>query len=164
MQELLDGEIKDVLIESTYIDRDCNIHTIDNQEHKFGYRKSIFQDNEGIVLECKIELKNGNKDEIKQKMDDNIKSRKEKQPTEFPSAGSVFKRDEKFIAAKLIDECGLKGTKVGDAQVSIKHAGFIINNGNATSEDVIKLIEYITKTVKEKTGYEIKKELIIIGD
>lgn len=158
------GEIKDVVIESTYIDGSGNIHTIDNQMHEFSYRNSIFQKNNGIVLETKIKLQKGNKEEIKQKMQEYMKSRQDKQPLDFPSAGSVFKRGENFIAAKLIDECGLKGKSIGDAQVSEKHAGFIINKGNAKAADVIELMSYIVETVKNKTGYEIKSEIEIIGD
>lgn len=158
------GEIKDVVIESTYIDGSGNIHTIDNQMHEFSYRNSIFQKNNGIVLETKIKLQKGNKEEIKQKMQEYMKSRQDKQPLDFPSAGSVFKRGENFIAAKLIDECGLKGKSIGDAQVSEKHAGFIINKGNAKAADVIELMSYIVETVKDKTGYEIKSEIEIIGD
>ena len=158
------GEMKDVIIQTTYIDNEGNIHTINYNEHQFGYRKTIFQTIDAVIIESKILLKKCNKDEIKLKMDSNIETRKEKQPLEYPSAGSVFKRGENFIAAKLIDECGLKGICVGDAQVSEKHAGFIINKGNATARDVLDLIDNITKIVKEKTGFEIERELIIIGD
>ncbi len=119
---------------------------------------------DAVIVESKLILKKGNKEEIQKKMQENMQSRKDKQPLEFPSAGSVFKRGEGYIAAKLIDECGLKGTKVGDAEVSEKHAGFIINKGNATAKDVIELIEKIIETVKQKTGFEIQKELLIIGD
>ena len=158
------GEMKDVVIETTYIARDGQLHTINKEEHKFDYRKSIFQENDGIIIESKISLEKSNREEIKKKMDDNILARKTKQPLEYPSAGSVFKRGENFIAAKLIDECGLKGTRIGDAEISDKHAGFIVNKGNATAKDVLELVDYTTKVVKEKTGFEIKKELIIVGE
>ena len=101
---------------------------------------------------------------IKEKMDEYKKSRVEKQPIEFPSAGSTFKRGSDFITAKLIDECGLKGYTVGDAQVSTKHAGFVINKGNATAEDVIKLVEIIKKTILDKFEKNIELEVEIIGD
>ena len=96
-------------------------------------------------------------------MEEFKKQRKEKQPIEFPSAGSTFKRGEDFITAKLIDDCGLKGYSIGDAQVSTKHAGFIINKGNATSKDVINLIEYVQKEVYNKFGKKIELEIEIIG-
>ena len=157
-------EIKDVLIETTYIDFEGNIRTIKNEEHNFGYRSSIFkQKNMGIIIESKLELKNGNKDEIERLMEENRQSRREKQPIEFPSAGSTFKRGSDFITAKLIDECGLKGYNIGGAEVSKKHSGFIINSGNATSTDVLELIEHIRKTVKEKFGKEIELEIEIVG-
>ena len=97
-------------------------------------------------------------------MDENNASRKEKQPIDKPSAGSTFKRGENFITAKLIDECGLKGFKIGGAQISEKHAGFIINTGNATAKDVLELINYTKQVVKQKTGYEIQEEIEIIGE
>ena len=158
------GEMKDVIVETSYLDKEGNLHTINNIEHEFTYRDSIFHRIESIIIECKIKLKRGNKNEIKQKMQENMQSRKDKQPLELPNAGSTFKRGENFIAAKLIDECGLKGCKIGDAEVSTKHAGFIVNNGNATAKDVQELIEYIIKTVKEKTGFEIQREILIIGE
>ena len=96
-------------------------------------------------------------------MEEFKKQRREKQPVEFPSAGSTFKRGEDFITAKLIDECGLKGYRIGDAEVSTKHAGFIINRGKATAKDVINLIEYVKKEVYNKFGKEIELEIEIIG-
>ena len=158
------GELKDVVLETTYIDKDGDCYTINNEQHEFEYRSTIFQKIDAIILESKLILKKGNKQEIQAKMQENMQSRKDKQPLEFPSAGSVFKRGTGFIAAKLIDECGLKGTKVGDAEVSQKHAGFIINKGNATAKDVMELIKYIQEEVKEKTGFAIEEEILIIGD
>ena len=107
-------------------------------------------------------MKNGIKEEIANRMNEFAKSRKEKQPLEYPSAGSTFKRGTDFITAKLIDECGLKGYQIGGAQVSEKHAGFIINKENATAKDIIDLVEYVKKTVKEKTGKSIDLEVEII--
>lgn len=158
------GELKDVVFETTYIDKDGDCYTINNEQHEFGYRSTIFQKIDAIILESKLILKKGNKQEIQKKMQENMQSRKDKQPLEFPSAGSVFKRGAGFIAAKLIDECGLKGTKVGDAEISQKHAGFIINRENATAKDVMKLIKHIKEEVKGKTGFEIEEEILIIGD
>lgn len=152
-------EMKDVVLETTYIDKNGNIHTIKNNEHKFSYRKSLFSENEYIVLSTKLLLNYGIKEQIKAKMDQYFTSRKEKQPIEFPSAGSTFKRGEDFITAKLIDECGLKGYRIGDAEVSKKHAGFIINIGNATAKNVIDLIEYVKKQIYEKTGKKIELEI-----
>ena len=104
-----------------------------------------------------------NPEEIKIKMDEYKKSRIEKQPIEFPSAGSTFKRGNDFITAKLIDECGLKGYKIGDAQVSTKHAGFVINTGSATASDVLKLVDYIKKCVFDKFGKNIELEIEVVG-
>ena len=97
-------------------------------------------------------------------MDEYALARKEKQPIHMPSAGSTFKRGEDFITAKLIDECGLKGYKIGGAKISEMHAGFIVNDGNATAKDVLDLIEYVKKTVYEKTGKKIELEIEVLGD
>ena len=111
--------------------------TLNNEEQKFSYRHSIFMEKKYIILETKLLLNEGNYKDIKAKMDENLSSRAEKQPLQMPSAGSTFKRGEDFITAKIIDECGLKGYSIGGAQVSEKHAGFIVNTGNATAQDVI---------------------------
>ena len=115
-----------------------------------------------IVLETRLKLKKGESQEIKSKMDEYAKSRKEKQPIEYPSAGSTFKRGKDFITAKLIDECGLKGYQIGGAQISEKHAGFIINKENATAKDVIELMEYTKEQVYNKFGKIIEQEIEII--
>ena len=140
-----------------------NIYEINNKEHKFEYRKSIFTSNEFIILKTKIKLEKSNKEQIKEKMEELKSQRKGKQPLEYPNAGITFKRGEDFITAKLIDECGLKGYTIGGAQVSTKHAGFIINKGNATSKDVINLIEHIKKEVYNKFAKKIELEIEIIG-
>ena len=155
-------EMKDIIKTITYVDRNGNIHKIKNQEAQFEYRNSIFCRNDDIIVECEIELNKGNKEEIQSKMQEYAKSRREKQPIEYPSAGSTFKRGKNFITAKLIDECGLKGYQIGDAQVSEKHAGFIINKGNATSKEVEELIEYVKKQVFENFGEKIETEIEII--
>lgn len=158
------GEIQNVVVNTTYIDEQGEIHTISNIDQQFSYRDSIFVRKNWIIVKATIILKKGNKEEILEKMNTNNISRKEKQPIDKPSAGSVFKRGENFIAAKLIDECGLKGYKIGGAQISDKHAGFIINTGNATAKDVLDLIDYIKEQVKQKTGYIIQEEIQIIGE
>lgn len=156
------SEMKDIVTEVTYLDYNGNIHTINNSECEFSYRHSRFFNEKAIILEVKLNLQYGNKEEIENKVKELLKQRKEKQPLEYPNAGSTFKRGENYITAKLIDECGLKGYNIGGAQVSEKHAGFIVNKNNATSSDILKLIEYVQKCVKEKTGKEIKLEIEII--
>lgn len=157
------SEMKDIVINTTYIDLDGNIKVISNAEHEFEYRKSIFAKNKFIILNTKIELTRGQRTEIEEKMCDNMKSRKEKQPLDAPSAGSTFKRKEGIIVAKLIDEAGLKGFSIGGASISSKHAGFVINTGNATAKDVLELIEYVQKIIYEKFNIEIEPEIEIIG-
>lgn len=158
------NQMQDITEETTYIDMDGDCYTINNQEHEFEYRNSIFSKINGIIIESKIILRKGNKKEIEKKMEENKKDRLEKQPTEFPNAGSIFKRGNSYITAKVIDECGLKGYKIGGAEISAKHAGFIVNSENATAKDVLELINYIKKVVKIKTGYEIEEEIQIIGE
>ena len=156
------SEMKDIVKTVTYIDRNSEIHKINNEQAKFEYRNSMFANNEYIIVETELELNKGNKEEIQAKMQEYANFRKEKQPIEYPSAGSTFKRGTDFITAKLIDECGLKGYQIGGAQVSEKHAGFIINKGNATSKDVEELIKYIKQEVYKKFGKEIETEIEII--
>ena len=158
------GEMKDIIVETKCLTPSSEIVTLSNEEQKFSYRHSIFMENRYIVLETKIKLQKGNKDEIKAKMDDYAQQRKEKQPISVPSAGSTFKRGTDFVTAKVIDECGLKGFSIGDAQVSTKHAGFVVNNGNATAEDVLRLIEHVQKVVLEKTGKKIELEIEVLGE
>lgn len=158
------GEMKDIVLETTYMDETGNIHTIKEKEHDFEYRNSIFSKRSWIILESVLKLKNGNKEDIKEQMEQYAKQRKEKQPINFPSAGSTFKRGDGFITAKLIDECGLKGYHIGDAQVSELHAGFIINRKEATAEEILQLIEYVKKTVYEKFQVEIQLEIQVVGE
>ncbi len=156
-------EIKDVVESVTYIDfNTLEVKKISNEECDFSYRHSIFCKNKNIIVSCVLKLSKGKTEEIKTKMEECAKSRKEKQPLEYPSAGSTFKRGEGFITAKLIDDCELKGYSIGGAQVSEKHAGFIINKNNATATDIIELIEYVKKVVKEKTSKEIEIEIEIV--
>lgn len=158
------SEIREIVKETTFIDFNGDIKTISNSEHKFAYRNSIFSKINGIILKTVIELPKGNIKEIENKMKENILSRNEKQPIDKPSAGSTFKRGEGFITAKLIDECGLKGYKIGGAEVSTKHAGFVVNNGNATSKDILDLIKYIKEEVYKKFNVNIEPEIQIVGE
>jgi len=156
-------EMKDVVTSVTYMDRNSDVYTITNEEAQFEYRKSKFTKNKDyIILEVELQLEKGTKEEIQAKMTEYATYRKEKQPIEYPSAGSTFKRGNDFITAKLIDNCGLKGYQIGGAQISEKHAGFIINKDNATAEDVIKLMEFTKEQVYEKFGKVIEPEIEII--
>ena len=158
-------EIKDVLISTTYLDKNLELHTINNKENKFDYRCSRFSYNkEDIIISATLKLKPDVKEKIKLEMDSNMKSRKEKQPINFPSAGSIFKRGNNYITAQLIDQCGLKGYNIGDAYVSEKHAGFIVNKGNATAKDLLELVEYVKKKVYEKFNIQIQLEIEVMGE
>lgn len=158
------GEIKDIVVSTTYMDLEGNVKTINNEQHEFEYRKSIFAKYKYIILNTNIKLKKGNIEEIEQKIASNMQSRREKQPINMPSAGSTFKRQEGIITAKLIDEAGLKGFSIGDAQVSEKHAGFVINRGNATAKDVLKLTKYIQDKLYEKFSVKIELEIEVVGE
>ena len=155
-------EMKDIVTEITAIDYNGKIHKFTNEQAKFTYRNSIFSSGKYIILQAKIILEKGNAKEIKAKMDEYTQFRKEKQPIEYPSAGSTFKRGTDFITAKLIDDAGLKGYTIGGAKVSKKHAGFIINTGNATAQDVLDLAKYVTDKVYEKFGKKIEFEIKIV--
>ena len=156
-------EMKDIVTEITAIDYNGKIHKFTNEQAKFTYRNSIFSSGKYIILQAKIILEKGNAKEIKAKMDEYAQFRKEKQPIEYPSAGSTFKRGTDFITAKLIDDAGLKGYTIGGAKVSEKHAGFIINTGNATAQDVLDLAKYVTDKVYEKFGKKIEFEIKVLG-
>lgn len=155
-------EMKDIVTTITYMDRTGRIHKIKNEEANFGYRNSIFVNKDYIILEVEMQLEKGKQDEIQSKMTEYATYRKEKQPIEYPSAGSTFKRGTDFITAKLIDECGLKGYQIGGAQISEKHAGFIINKENATAKDVIELMEYTKEQIYNRFGKVIEAEIEII--
>ena len=155
-------EIKDVLIDVTFIDEDGTVKTIKADEAQLGYRKSMFTNSSKIILWGHIKLEKGNQEEISLKIKEVTKRRTEKQPLNYPSAGSTFKRPEGYFAAKLIEDCGLKGCRVGDAMVSEKHSGFVINCGSATFKDVIELTDHIKKEVKEKFNVELELEVKII--
>lgn len=155
-------EIKDIVTEVTVMNYEGKINKLTNEDAEFAYRHSKFSEGKYIILQVKLLLEKGNKEQIKEKMDEYAKYRKEKQPIEYPSAGSTFKRGIDFITAKLIDEAGLKGYSIGDAQISEKHAGFIINKGNATAKDVLNLVKYTQKKVFEKFGKKIELEIKIL--
>ena len=156
------GEISSVILSTNFLNKNGEVVTY--TDHEFGYRKSIFQRMDGIILSSKIKLMHGNKDDIKSKMDEYTLSRNTKQPVNFPSAGSTFKRPEGFFAGKLIEDAGLKGFKIGGAEVSSLHAGFIVNSGNASSKDILDLISYVQNTVMEKYNVQLEPEVKIIGE
>ena len=159
------SEMVNVVESVEYLDTNTfQRHIITNEECEFSYRHSMFVEHpEYIVVFATVRLQEGNIDEIEAKMEENNASRREKQPIEYPSSGSTFKRGPDYIAAKLIDEAWLKGYKIGGAEVSTKHAGFIVNSGNATAKDVLDLIEYIKKTVYDKFGVMLKEEVVTLG-
>lgn len=157
------GEIKDCIISARYLDKSGEIKEITAEDMRLSYRKSIFQENGGIILSAVFEFEKDDKDRIQEKMNDYLSRRKEKQPLEFPSAGSVFKRPDGNFAGTLIEKSGLKGAKIGGAKVSEKHAGFIVNTGGATGSDVKELIKKIQEKVLLDSGVELKTEVIFIG-
>ncbi len=157
-------EFKDIVSSVTCMDYDGNIKQFENEDMHFEYRSSMLKDKSYIVLEVRMEFQKGNEKDIKEKMEEYANYRKEKQPIEYPSAGSTFKRGADFITAKLIDEAGLKGYSIGGAEVSSKHAGFIINKGNATAKDILELIEYVKYKVEEKFNKKIELEIEIMGE
>ncbi|MFA6308905.1 MAG: UDP-N-acetylmuramate dehydrogenase [Clostridia bacterium] len=158
------GEMKDVIIKSEYIDRQGNVRELTGNMHEFGYRKSVFQRNGGIVTNSLIKLAKGDRHKIKATMDDFNGRRRDKQPLAMPSAGSVFRRPEGHFAGKMIEDCGMRGKSIGGAQVSTKHCGFIVNTGNATASDVIDLINKIKDKVKEKFGVSLETEIKFVGE
>jgi len=158
------GEMKDVIIETEFIDRDGELRVIRDDEHQFGYRTSLIQKHSGIVIRSSMKLKKGSKEEIKAMMEDLAKKRQDKQPLEMPSAGSVFKRPEGYFAGKLIEDCGLRGYRIGGAEVSTKHCGFIINTGDAIAKDILDLIAHIQSTVRMKFGVDMQTEVRIVGE
>lgn len=158
------GEMKDIVKNVTVLNEKGEINILTNEECEFSYRHSRFTYSKEIIIKATLELPFGNENEIKAKMDEYAQSRKEKQPLNLPSAGSTFKRGADFITAKLIDECGLKGYTSGDAQVSTLHAGFVVNLGNATAQDVLSVVNYVKQVVLEKTGKQIELEIELLGE
>lgn len=158
------GEIKDILEEILVLTQDGEFLIRKTEELELGYRTSIMQKNGDLILKAKLHLEKGNQEEIKNMMDDLNSRREQNQPLEYPSAGSVFKRPAGYFTGKLIQDAGLKGFQIGGAQVSLKHAGFIINAGNATTTDIINLIQHIQRKVKSQFGVELETEVRFIGD
>ena len=156
------GEMKDVLTEITHLTPDMKIETIPAEKADLSYRHSVYKENGCIILSAKVKLKKDTRENIKGRMDDFLGRRKDKQPLEYPSAGSTFKRPEGYFAGALIEQCNLKGKTVGGAQVSEKHAGFVINKGGATSADILQLIDLIRETVKTETGVTLEPEVIVL--
>jgi UDP-N-acetylmuramate dehydrogenase len=158
------GEISDVLVKAVVMNEEGELLSLTNEDMKFGYRKSILNDHKYIVLEAVFDLKQSNYTTIKEKMDELTYARESKQPLEYPSCGSVFKRPPGLFAGKLIQDSGLQGTRIGGAEVSMKHAGFIVNVDDATAKDYIDLIQFIQNTVKQKFDVKLETEVIIIGE
>lgn len=157
------GEMKDVLQTAHYLNSDGSKGILRSEDLDLSYRHSAFTDTDRIITSVKLKLEHGNPLEISAKMDELMSKRREKQPVEFPSAGSTFKRPEGYFAAALIEECGLKGRHVGDAEVSTKHSGFIINKGKASAADVAELIEIVKEEVYQQRGVELECEVIMLG-
>lgn len=157
------GETKNVVTDVTVMLPDGTIEHLNNEELDFGYRHSSVQDNHGVVLDATFTLEPGDYDEIKATMDDLNERRAAKQPLELPSCGSVFKRPKGYFAGKLIHDAGLQGYTSGGAQVSTKHAGFIVNIDHGTAADYVNVIHHVQKTVKEKFGVDLETEVRIIG-
>jgi UDP-N-acetylmuramate dehydrogenase len=159
-----DGEMKDVVLEVEAIKRSGESRIFSRDNIGFAYRKTHFQHNDFIVLGVRIVLKQGNREEIKYKMKGYSLSRREKQPLEYPSAGSVFKRPPGFYVGPMVEQLGLKGYRIGGAEVSTKHAGFIINRGNAKANDVLELIDRIQKAAMEQFGVDLQPEIRVVGE
>ncbi len=153
------GEMAQVVTAVRTAGPDGQVHTWSGEELAFSYRHSRFSGGEEIILSARLELRPGNAEEIREEMARLDGQRREKQPLEYPSAGSMFKRPAGYFAAALIDQCGLKGFSVGDAQVSEKHAGFVINRGQATCAQVMELVEQVRRRVREQTGVELEMEV-----
>lgn len=158
------GEMKDIVVSARCLKADGSIVELPAEDMKLRYRGSIFSDGEYVILSVKLKLRRGSRDEIKSRMDELMEKRRSKQPLEYPSCGSTFKRPEGYFAAALIEECGLKGCTVGGAQVSEKHSGFVINKGGATFSDVMTLVEHIKKTVREQKGVSLECEMLIVPE
>ena len=158
------GEMAQVVRTVRVMYKDGSIMELDNNTMEFGYRSSVLKDRPYVVLDVTMELEEGKKEEILERMKELAARRREKQPLEYASAGSTFKRPEGYFAGKLIMDAGMRGARIGGARVSDKHCGFIINDGTATAADIAELIEEVTETVKEKFGVRLEPEVIFLGD
>lgn len=159
-----DGEMKQITESVKVMDQEGRILVLDNDTMEFGYRTSIIKNRPFIVLEVVLRMQAGRKDEIQAKMDELMARRQSKQPLNYPSAGSTFKRPEGYFAGKLIMDAGMRGYRIGDAQVSDKHCGFVINIGNASAADVKEVIEEVQERVKERFHVNLEPEVIFLGD
>jgi len=157
------GEMVQVVTSATYVTQNGDTGVIEVGDMLLGYRTSVFKQNNNIITSVTLRLKKGETSEIKAKMNDFMDRRKSKQPLEYPSAGSTFKRPEGYFAGALIEENGLKGFSVGGAMVSEKHAGFVINYDNATTDDILKLINHIQNVVLKNNGVTLETEVIFVG-
>lgn len=158
------GEIGKILIQCRHMNLDGTVGTLSAEEIHFGYRHTVYMENGAIILGVKLKLSPGNQEEIRTSIHQLLQQRREKQPLEYPSAGSVFKRPVGHFAGALIEQCGLKGTRIGGAEVSPKHAGFIVNMGGATCSDVLALISLIQETVLRETGVALECEVKRMGE
>ena len=158
------GEMKDILASATVLTEDGNVLTLKNEELELGYRTSIIAKRNYIVLEAEYQLQRGDKTEIRAKMDELKKQRVTKQPLEYASAGSTFKRPEGYFAGKLIQDAGLRGFQVGGAQVSEKHCGFVINKGDATAADIVELMNQVSEKVYQEFGVTLEPEVKRLGE
>lgn len=158
------GEMKNIVAEVTVIDAEGNLKSLSNRELNFGYRRTILQNSPLILISVLLQLEPGHREDIKNRMAGFRQQRQQKQPLELPSAGSVFRRPEGFYVGPMLEELGLKGFTIGGAQVSEKHAGFIVNIGNATADDVLKLITHIQGLVKQKFDIDLQTEILVAGE
>ncbi|MCI8939123.1 MAG: UDP-N-acetylmuramate dehydrogenase [Dorea sp.] len=158
------GEMKDVLVNVTVLDEEGRIITIDKENLELGYRTSVIAKKGYVVLEAELELQEGNREEIRALMDELKDKRTSKQPLEYPSAGSTFKRPEGYFAGKLIQDAGLRGFRVGDAMVSEKHCGFVINAGEASAAEVDSLMKQVSERVQAQFGVTLEPEVKRLGD
>lgn len=158
-----DGEMKQAVIRTEYLTERGELASVEGTGHDFAYRHSAFSDGKRLILNTTVRLTPGDSAAIQARMDELMQKRKSKQPLEWPSAGSTFKRPAGYFAAALIEQCGLKGKRVGGAQVSEKHAGFVINKGNATCADVLGLVELVRETVFKAVGVTLEMEVKTLG-
>ena len=158
-----DGEMSRIVESVTVLDPSGESMILENETMEFGYRTSILKNRPFVVTEVTLRLQEGDREQIQAKMADFAARRREKQPLNYPSAGSTFKRPEGYFAGKLIMDSGLRGYRIGGAQVSEKHCGFIINSGNATSEDISELMDEVIQRVKERFGVTLEPEVIRLG-
>ena len=158
------GEMKDILLNVTVLTPEGDIKRLQKDELELGYRTSVIQTKNYIVLDAELGLEYGEKEVIRSKMNDLKTQRITKQPLEYPSAGSTFKRPEGYFAGKLIQDAGLRGFQVGGAQVSEKHCGFVINKDNATAADIVELMNKVAEKVREDFGVQLEPEVKRLGE